>query len=42
MHIAAVAPRVVRGDDMPAEVLAKEEEIVRASARHGWQACRNR
>ncbi|MBD5772255.1 translation elongation factor Ts [Marinomonas colpomeniae] len=30
MHVAAVAPRVVRGDDMPAEVLAKEEEIVRA------------
>ena len=30
MHVAAVAPRVVRGDDMPADVLAKEEEIVRA------------
>ena len=30
MHIAAVSPRVVRGEDMPAEVLAKEEEIVRA------------
>jgi elongation factor Ts len=30
MHVAAVSPRVVRGDDMPAEVLAKEEEIVRA------------
>ncbi|MBJ7552974.1 translation elongation factor Ts [Marinomonas spartinae] len=30
MHIAAVAPRVVRGDDMPADVLAKEEEIIRA------------
>ncbi|MBR7887348.1 elongation factor Ts [Marinomonas sp. A79] len=30
MHVAAVAPRVVRGEDMPAEVLAKEEEIVRA------------
>ncbi|AEF55660.1 translation elongation factor Ts [Marinomonas posidonica] len=30
MHVAAVAPRVVQGDDMPADVLAKEEEIVRA------------
>ncbi|MCB5161646.1 translation elongation factor Ts [Marinomonas algarum] len=30
MHVAAVAPRVVRGEDMPEEVLAKEEEIVRA------------
>ncbi|MCV2403813.1 translation elongation factor Ts [Marinomonas sp. C2222] len=30
MHVAAVAPQVVRGDDMPADVLAKEEEIVRA------------
>ena len=30
MHVAAVSPRVVRGEDMPAEVLAKEEEIVRA------------
>ena len=30
MHVAAVAPRVVHGEDMPAEVLAKEEEIVRA------------
>jgi elongation factor Ts len=30
MHIAAVSPRVVRGEDMPAEVLAKEEEIIRA------------
>ncbi|MCZ2721701.1 translation elongation factor Ts [Marinomonas sp. 15G1-11] len=30
MHIAAVSPRVVRGDDMPAEVLTKEEEIIRA------------
>ncbi|WP_438463350.1 translation elongation factor Ts [Marinomonas sp. PE14-40] len=30
MHVAAVAPRVVRGDDMPADVLAKEEEIIRA------------
>ena len=30
MHVAAVSPRVVRGEDMPAEVLEKEEEIVRA------------
>lgn len=30
MHVAAVSPRVVQGDDMPAEVLAKEEEIIRA------------
>jgi elongation factor Ts len=30
MHVAAVSPRVVRGEDMPAEVLAKEEEIIRA------------
>lgn len=30
MHVAAVAPRVVQGEDMPADVLAKEEEIVRA------------
>ncbi|RBP81886.1 elongation factor Ts [Marinomonas rhizomae] len=30
MHVAAVSPRVVRGEDMPADVLAKEEEIVRA------------
>ncbi|QRV24821.1 translation elongation factor Ts [Marinomonas foliarum] len=30
MHVAAVAPRVVRGEDMPAEALEKEEEIVRA------------
>lgn len=30
MHVAAVSPRVVRGDDMPAEVLTKEEEIIRA------------
>lgn len=30
MHVAAVAPRVVKGDDMPADVLAKEEEIIRA------------
>ena len=30
MHVAAVAPRVVKGEDMPADVLAKEEEIIRA------------
>ncbi|TDO96386.1 translation elongation factor Ts [Marinomonas balearica] len=30
MHVAAVSPQVVKGDDMPAEVLAKEEEIIRA------------
>ncbi|WP_067096301.1 translation elongation factor Ts [Marinomonas atlantica] len=30
MHATAVSPRVVRGEDMPAEVLEKEEEIIRA------------
>lgn len=30
MHVAAVSPRVVRGEDMPEDVLAKEEEIIRA------------
>ncbi|SBS27728.1 Elongation factor Ts [Marinomonas spartinae] len=30
MHVAAVSPRVVRSDDMPADILAKEEEIIRA------------
>ena len=30
MHVAAVAPMVVRGDDVPAEVLEKEKEIIRA------------
>lgn len=30
MHVTAVSPRVVRGEDMPAEVLTKEEEIIRA------------
>lgn len=30
MHVTAVSPRVVRGEDMPADVLAKEEEIIRA------------
>ncbi|GAB3488626.1 translation elongation factor Ts [Marinomonas epiphytica] len=30
MHVTAVAPRVVKGEDMPADILAKEEEIIRA------------
>ncbi|TBR43447.1 elongation factor Ts [Marinomonas agarivorans] len=30
MHVAAVSPRVVRGEDMPEDVLTKEEEIIRA------------
>jgi len=30
MHVAAVNPRVVKGEDMPAEVLAKEKEIILA------------
>ncbi|MFL0796502.1 MAG: translation elongation factor Ts [Cellvibrionaceae bacterium] len=30
MHIAAVNPQVVKPEDMPAEVLAKEEEIIKA------------
>jgi elongation factor Ts len=30
MHVAAVAPMVVRGDDVPADVLEKEKEIIRA------------
>ncbi|QQD21977.1 elongation factor Ts [Venatoribacter cucullus] len=30
MHVTAANPRVVRGDDMPAEVLEKEKEIIRA------------
>lgn len=30
MHVAAVAPVVVRGADLPAEVLEKEKEIIRA------------
>lgn len=30
MHVTASNPRVVRGDDMPADVLAKEEEIIKA------------
>lgn len=30
MHVTASSPRVVRGEDMPAEVLEKEKEIIRA------------
>ncbi|MDO6682822.1 MULTISPECIES: translation elongation factor Ts [unclassified Oceanobacter] len=30
MHVTASNPRVIRGDDMPADVLAKEEEIIKA------------
>lgn len=30
MHIAATSPMVVRGEDMPADVLEKEKEIIRA------------
>lgn len=30
MHVTAANPRVVRGDDMPADVLEKEKEIIRA------------
>jgi elongation factor Ts len=30
MHVAASSPMVVRGEDMPAEVLEKEKEIIRA------------
>src|SRR5690606_15180993 len=30
MHATAVNPRVVRADDMPAEVIEKEKEIIRA------------
>ncbi|MDF1781399.1 MAG: translation elongation factor Ts [Alcanivoracaceae bacterium] len=30
MHVAAVAPMVVRGEEVPAEVLDKEKEIIRA------------
>lgn len=30
MHVAAVAPMVVRGEDVPADVLEKEKEIIRA------------
>lgn len=30
MHVAASSPLVVRGEDMPAEVLEKEKEIIRA------------
>ena len=34
MHIAAVNPQVVSGDDMPAEVVAKEKEIIKACKTH--------
>jgi len=30
MHVTAASPRVVRGEDMPAEVLEKEKEIIKA------------
>ena len=30
MHVAAVNPQVVRGEDMPAEVVEKEKEIIKA------------
>jgi elongation factor Ts len=30
MHVAAVAPMVVRGEEVPAEVLEKEKDIIRA------------
>jgi elongation factor Ts len=30
MHVAAVNPQVVKPEDMPAEVVAKEEEIIKA------------
>ena len=30
MHVTASSPRVVRGEDMPAEVLEKEKEIIKA------------
>ncbi len=30
MHVTASSPRVVRGEDMPADVLEKEKEIIRA------------
>lgn len=30
MHVTAVNPRVVRGEDMPADVLEKEQEIIKA------------
>jgi elongation factor Ts len=30
MHVTAASPRVVRGEDMPAELLEKEKEIIRA------------
>lgn len=30
MHVAAVNPQVVRGEDMPADILEKEKEIIKA------------
>lgn len=33
MHVAAAKPEVVRGEDMPAELIAKEKEIYMAQAR---------
>lgn len=30
MHVAAVSPQVVRGEDMPADVVEKEKEVIRA------------
>ena len=30
MHVTASNPRVVRGEDMPADVLEKEKEIIKA------------
>src|SRR5690554_8237647 len=30
MHVTASNPRVVRGEDMPEEILEKEKEIIRA------------
>ena len=32
MHVTALAPMVVRGDDVPGEVLSKEREIYQAQA----------
>ena len=39
MHIAAVNPLVVRAEDIPAEVLAKETEIYAAQARESGKIC---
>ena len=30
MHVTASSPRVVRAEDMPAEVVEKEKEIIKA------------